>query len=165
MPTEIYRIKMNEFWINGSYSPLHYARQTTKKSNMPKMRKMPSNHNKSNFKNHRNRSLSTAQTSGISIAIHSNSIAGSVLMFTTKPRYWIWMNSYWNVRSPRDGKGAFSVILEKGLVVIWRHLSNFWHIRFLWFLTWVMRRTVANFNKKIIHFDEVDFSGHHSEKI
>ena len=73
MPTKIYRIKMNEFWINGSYSPLHYARQKTKKSNMPKMSKMPSNHNKSNFKNHTNRSLSTAQTSGISIAIHSNS--------------------------------------------------------------------------------------------
>ena len=43
-----------------------------------------------------------------SIAIHSNSIAGYVIMFTirllySKPivngsRYWIWMNSYWNVR-------------------------------------------------------------------
>ena len=50
--------------------------------------------------------------------------------------------------SLRGGKGAVSVILEKGLVVIWRHLSHFWHFRFLWFLTWVMRRTVANINPK-----------------
>ena len=80
------------------------------------------------------------------------------------PRYWIWMNSYWNVRSLRGGKGAVSVILERGLVVIWRHLSYFWHFRFLCFLTWVMRRTVANINPTIIHFDAVDFSGHHSKK-
>ena len=38
MPTKIYRIKMNDFWINVSYSPPRYARQKTKKSNMPKMR-------------------------------------------------------------------------------------------------------------------------------
>ena len=75
------------------------------------------------------------------------------------------MNSYWNVRNLCGGKGAFSVILEKGLVVIWRHLSNFWHIQFLCFLTWVMRRTVANIDPKIIHFDAVDFSGHHSKKL
>ena len=50
MPTKIYRIKSNDCWINVSYSPPHYAHQKTKKSNMPKMTKMPSNHNKSNFK-------------------------------------------------------------------------------------------------------------------
>ena len=38
MPTKIYRIKMNDFWINVSYSPPHYARQKTKKSNVPKIR-------------------------------------------------------------------------------------------------------------------------------
>ena len=79
--------------------------------------------------------------------------------------YWIWMNSYWNVRSLCGGKGAVSVILEKGLVVIWRHLSHFRQFRFLCFLTWVMRRTVVNINPKIIHFDPVDFSGHHSKKL
>ena len=79
--------------------------------------------------------------------------------------YWIWMNSYWNVRSMCGGKGAVSVILEKGLVVIWRYLSHFLLFRFLSFLTWVMRRTVANINPKIIHFDAVDFSGHHSKKL
>ena len=36
MPTKIYRIKMNDFWINVSYSPPHYPRQKTKKSNVPK---------------------------------------------------------------------------------------------------------------------------------
>ena len=30
MPTKIYRIKMNDFWINVSYSPPHYARQKNK---------------------------------------------------------------------------------------------------------------------------------------
>ena len=52
-----------------------------------------------------------------------------------------------------------------GLVVIWRHLSHFWHFRFHCFLTWVMRRTVANTNLKFINFDAVDFSGHHSKKL
>ena len=34
------------------------------------------------------------------------------------------------------------------------------------FVTWVMKRTVvANTNPKIIHFDAVDFSGHHSKKL
>ena len=113
--------------------------------------------------------------SDISIAIHSNSIAGYVIMFTigllySKPivnrsRYWIWMNSYWNVWSLCGGKGAVSVTFEIGLVVIWRHLSNFWHFRFLCLLTWVMRRNVANSNPKVIHFDAVDFSGHHSKKL
>ena len=37
MPTKIYRIKINDFWINVSYSPPHYPRQKTKKSNVPKM--------------------------------------------------------------------------------------------------------------------------------
>ena len=64
MPTKIYRIKMNDFWINVSYSPPHYPHQKTKKSKLPKIRKMPSKLNKSNFKNHRNCSLSTAQTFG-----------------------------------------------------------------------------------------------------
>ena len=81
MPTKIYRIKMNDFWINVSYSPPHYALKKTNKSNMP------SNHNKSNFKNHRNGSLPPHRLSNISIAIHSNSIAGSVIMFTTQSRY------------------------------------------------------------------------------
>ena len=30
MPTKIYRIKMNDFWINVSYSPPHYSRQKNK---------------------------------------------------------------------------------------------------------------------------------------
>ena len=38
MPTKIYRIKMNDFLINVSYSPPHYARQKTKKSNVQKIR-------------------------------------------------------------------------------------------------------------------------------
>ena len=86
--------------------------------------------------------------SDISIAIHSNSIAGYVIMFTIgllyrKPivgsRYWIWMNSYWNVRKSVRWKGSSFCDFEIGLVVIWRHLSHFWHFRFLCFLTWVMR--------------------------
>ena len=114
--------------------------------------------------------------SDISIAIHSNSIAGSVHnRFAVKqtycehdyvPRYWIWMNSYWNVRkSARVEREQFLWILKLDLLWFGRHLSHFWHIWFLCFLTWVMRRTVANINPKIIHFDAVDFSGHHSKKL
>ena len=80
-------------------------------------------------------------------------------------RYWIWMNSYWNVRKSVWCKRSSFCELEIGLVVIWRHLSHFWHIQFLCFLTWVMRRTVANINPKVIHFDAIDFSGHHSKKL
>ena len=71
MPTKIYGIKMNDFWINVRYSPPHYARQKTKKSNKLKMRKMSSNHNKSNFKDHTNCGFSprtATQASDISIA-------------------------------------------------------------------------------------------------
>ena len=86
MPTKIYRIKMNDFWINVSYSPPHY----------PRLQQTYCEHD-----------------------------YGS--------RYWIWMNSSEMSESLRGGKGAASVILEKGLVVIWRHLSHFWHLRFLCF--------------------------------
>ena len=120
--------------------------------------------------------------SDISIAIHSNSIAGYVIMFTIGllykqtycehdyddygSRYWIWMNScYWNARKSVRWKGSSFCDFEIGLVVIWRHLSHFWHFRFLCFLMWVMRRTVANIIPKVIHFDAVDFSGHHSKKL
>ena len=137
----------------------------TKKSKVPNMRKMPSNHNKSNFKNHRNCSLSTAQTSDISIAIHSNSIAGSVNLL------WTWLRTIdfeWIAIEMSEvcvvEREQFLWFYKKGLV-IWRHLSHFWQFQFLCFLTWVMRRTVANINPKIIHFDAVDFSGHHSKKL
>ena len=136
---------------------------------------MPSNHNKSNLKITETAPFPPHRLSDISIAIHSNSIAGSVHnRFAVKQtycehdyvhRYWIWMNSYWSVRKSARWKGSRFCDFEIGLVVIWRHLSNFWHIRFLCFLTWVMRRTVANINPKIIHFDAVDFSGHHSKNL
>ena len=116
--------------------------------------------------------------SDISIAIHSNSIAGYVIMFTIGLLYSFTANLLWTdpaiefewiaiemSESLRGGKGAVSVIFEIGLVVIWRHLSNFWPFRLLCFLTWVMRRTVANINPKVINFDAVDFSGHHSKKL
>ena len=135
---------------------------------------MPSNH-KSNFKITEPAPFPPCRLSNTSIAIHSNSIAVYVIMFTirllySKPivngsRYWIWMNSYWNVWKSVRWKGSSFCDFEIGLVVIWRHLSHFWHIRFLCFLTCVMRRTVANINPKIIHFDAVDFSGHHSKKL
>ena len=104
---------------------------------------MPSNHNKSNFK------------------IYSKPI---VNMITDPAIEFEWIAIEMS-ESLRGGKEAVSVILEKGLVVIWRHLSQFWHFRFLCFLTWVMRRTVANINPKIIHFYAVDFSGHLSKKL
>ena len=43
---------------------------------------MPSNHNKSNFKITETAPFPPHRLSDISIAIHSNSIAGSVIMFT-----------------------------------------------------------------------------------
>ena len=36
MPTRIYRIKMNDFWINVSYSPPHYPRQKNKEIEIAK---------------------------------------------------------------------------------------------------------------------------------
>ena len=57
------------------------------------------------------------------------------------------------------------VIFEIGLVVIWRHFSHFSLVQFLCFLTCIMMRTISNINPKIIHFDAVDFSGHHSKKM
>ena len=57
MPTKIYRIKMNDFWINVSYtSPFSKITETAP---FPPRRR-----------------------SDISIALHSNSIAGYVIMFT-----------------------------------------------------------------------------------
>ena len=109
------------------------------------------------FQNHRNCSLSTAQTFGHYSKPIVNMITDPAIEFE-----WIAIEMS---ESLRGGKGPVSVILEKGLVVIWRHLSHFWHFRFLCFLTWVMRRTVANNNPKVIHFDTVDFSGHHSKKL
>ena len=38
MPTKIYLIKMNDFWINVSYNSPHYPRQKTKKLKVSKMR-------------------------------------------------------------------------------------------------------------------------------
>ena len=67
--------------------------------------------------------------------------------------------------SLRGGKGAVSVILKLDLLWFEGIYLIFWQIPFLCFLTWVMRRTVANIYQKIIHFDEVDFSGHHSKKL
>ena len=116
--------------------------------------------------------------SNTSIAIHSNSIVGYVIMFTIGSLYnkpivnmikdpaiefeWIAIEMS---ESLCGGKGAVFCDFEIGLVVIWRHLSHFRQFRFLCVLTWVMRRTVANINPKIIHFDAVDFSGHHSKKL
>ena len=67
--------------------------------------------------------------------------------------------------SLRGGKGAVSVILKLDLLwfeVIYLIFGTF---DFFVFLTWVMSRTVANINPKIIHFDAVDFSGHHSKEL
>ena len=38
MPTQIYLMKMNDFWITVSYSPPHYQRQKSKKSKVQKIR-------------------------------------------------------------------------------------------------------------------------------
>ena len=120
MPTKIYRIKMNDFWINVSYNPPHYARQKTKKSNVPKWDKCLQITTSPISKSQKLLPFARHRLSDISIAIHSNSIAGSVHnRFAVKqtycehdyvPRYWIWMNSYWSVQSLHGGKGAGSVI-------------------------------------------------------
>ena len=57
------------------------------------------------------------------------------------------------------------MIFEIGLVVIEGIYLIFGTLDFFVFLTWVMRRTVANINPKVVHFDMVDFSGHHSKKL
>ena len=137
---------------------------------------MPCKSQQVQFQNHRTCSLSTVQTfehfNSYSFKFNSGvrKPCSSIRLLYSKPivngsRYWIWMNSYWNVRKSVRWKGSSFCDFEIGLVVIWRHLSHFWHIRFLCFLTWVMRRTVANINPKLIHFDAVDFSGHHSKKL
>ena len=61
----------------------------------------------------------------------------------------------------RGGKGAVSVILK--LDLLW--FEGIYLIFGTFDLTWVIRRTVGNTNPKIINFDAVDFSGHHSKKL
>ena len=75
MPTKIYRIKMNDFWINVSYSSPHYPRSKNKEI--------------ASAKNEINAFKSQVQFQAIKMS-----------------------------ESLRGGKGAVSVILEKGLVVI-----------------------------------------------
>ena len=67
--------------------------------------------------------------------------------------------------SQRGGKGAVSVILKLDLLWFEGIYLIFGTFDFFVFLTWVMRGTVANINSKIIQFDAVDFSGHHSKKL
>ena len=78
---------------------------------------------------------------------------------TTDPT--IEMSEAWEVVLGENRQ--FCVIFEIGLVVIWRHFSNFWLVRFLCFLMCIIRKTIANINPKIICFDALDFSGHHSK--
>ena len=97
-------------------------------------------------KNHRTCSLSTVQTFEHSIAIHSNSIRTFTIRFSNTylngSRYWIWMNSYWNVRkSVRWKLEQLLWFLKLDLLWFEGIYLIFWHIRFLCFLTWVMRRT------------------------
>ena len=179
MPTKIYRIKINDFWINVSYSPPHYPRQ--KKQRNRKCQKLDKclQITTSPFsKITETAPFPPSRLSDISIAIHSNSIAGYVIMFTIGVLYrkpivnmitdpaiefeWIAIEMS---ESLCGWKGSSFCDFEIGLVVIWRRLSHFWHFRFLCFLAWVMRRTVANINPKVIHFDAVDFNGHHSKKL
>ena len=144
MPTKIYGIKINDFWINVSYSPPHYPRQKTKKSKLPKIDKCLQI--TTSFFYHRKCSLSTAQTSDISIAIHSNSIVRQ--RFT---------NVY-------DVAIELWIAIEMSEVCMrwkWSSFCDFWNWTccdlkriylifgtFLCFLTWVMRRTVANIIQK-----------------
>ena len=178
MPTKIYHIKMNDFWTNVSYSPPHYPRQKNKEIESAKNEINAFKSQQVQFKNHRNCSLSTAQTfghlnsysfkfnCGVRNHVHNRfALQKTYCEHDYGSRYWIWMNSYWNVRKSARWKGSSFCDFEIGLAVIWRRLSHFWHFRFLCFLAWVMRRTVANINPKVIHFDAVDFSGHHSKKL
>ena len=61
------------------------------------------------------------------------------------------------------GKGSSFCDFEIGLVVILTASISCLAHSISCCLTWVMRRTVANVNPKVIHFDAVDFSGHHSK--
>ena len=156
MPTKIYHIKMNDFWINVSYSPPS----------------LPTSKNKE-IESAKNEINALQITSPISksqklLPFHRadfRTLTANLLWTWLRTPLLNWMNSYWSVRKSARWKGSSFCDFEIGLVVIWRHLSNFWQIRFLCFLTWVLRRTVANINPKIIHFDAVDFNGHHSKKL
>ena len=101
-------------------------------------------------------------SSDISIAIHSNSIAGSVITYTAIEFEWIAIEMS-EVCAVESEQFLWFLKLDllwfEGIYLI---LGTF---DFLVFLTWVMRRTVAKINPKIIHFDAVDFSGHHSKKL
>ena len=119
MPTKIYLIKMNDFWINVSYSPPHYPRQKTKKSQVPKNEINAFKSQQVQFQNHRNCSLSTTQTfghfnsysfkfnSGIRNHCHNRfAVKQTYCEHDYVPRYWIWMISYWNVRKSARWKGS-----------------------------------------------------------
>ena len=176
MPTKIYRIKMNDFWINVSYSPPHYPRQKTKKSNVPKNLINAFKSQQVQFQNHRTCSLSTVQTfehfnsysfkfnSGVRNKSCSQYVCFTANLLWTDPAIefeWIAIEMS---ESLCGGKGAVSVILKLDLWFEGIYLI-FGTFNFFVFLTCVMRRTVANINPKIIHFDAVDFSGHHSKKL
>ena len=146
----------------------HYPRQKTKKSKVPKFDKCLQ------ITSPFSKITETApvppnRLSDISIAIHSNSIAGYVInRFAGKGSLpaiefeWIAIEMS---ESLCGGKGAVSVILKLNLLWFEGIFSHFWHVWFLCFLTCVMRRSIANINPQIIRFDAVDFSGHHSTKL
>ena len=113
MSTLIYRIKINYFWFNVSYSPPHYACQKTKKSNKPKMRKMTSNHNKSNIKDHTNDSFPPLTTS-----LTSDIFNSGIRINCSRHKSSFWMYSYSTARKLRGVEQAICGIFEIGLVVI-----------------------------------------------
>ena len=117
MPTKIYCIKINDFWINLLGTVLlitHVKKQRNRKCQ--KLDECLQITTSPISKITETAPFPPCRLSDISIAIHSNSIAGYVIMFTigllySKPivngsRYWIWMNSYWNVRKSVRWKGS-----------------------------------------------------------
>ena len=131
MPTKIYRVKMNDFWINVSYSPPHYPCQKTRNRKCQKWDKCRQITTSPFSKITETAPFPPRRLSNTSIAtcIHSNSIAGYVIMFTIGSLYskpivnmitdpaiefeWIAIEMS---ESLCGGKGAVSVILNLDLL-------------------------------------------------
>ena len=104
MPTKIYRIKMNDFWVNVSYSPPHYPHQKQRNWICQKWDKCLQITTSPFSKITETAPFPPHRLWNTSIAIHSNSIAGYVHHVHNKfalqqtycehdygSRYWIWI--------------------------------------------------------------------------
>ena len=122
MPTKIYRIKWMTFGLMLAQSSLPTSKNKEIESANPEINA---------FKLQHVHISQITDTAPFPPHRHFNSyhysIAGSV-------KLWTWLRTIefeWIEKYPKSVRWKGSSFVEKGLVVIWRHLSHFW---LFWFL-------------------------------